>query len=151
MDPPIGLTNICSLSSKFLPKSLIFLSQFFQERLLRIKRNFLCGLGLGPSRQIVEFSILGALTTGIAMTSTQSLPPPLHRLEDQPVNLISSSDTNWLLNGAMDSDDVIVPSPQTNGQTNRNGVETTATETPTVIPPLGPENHVVKNNKGVPW
>ena len=81
------------------------------------------------------------------MTSTEPLPPPLHRLEDQPVNLISSSDTNWLLNGAMDQDDVKVPSRQTNG----NGVETAATETPTVIPPLGPENHVVKNNKGVPW
>ena len=88
------------------------------------------------------------------MTSTEPLPPPLHRLEDQPVNLISSSDTNWLLNGAMDQDDVKMPSRQTNG----NGVETAAagaaaaaTDTPTVIPPLGPENNVVKNNKGVPW
>ena len=82
------------------------------------------------------------------MTSTQALPPPLHRLEDQPANLISSSDTNWLLNGEMDQDDVKVP----NGR-HENGVEppAAATKTPTVIPPLGPESQVVKIDKGVPW
>ena len=81
------------------------------------------------------------------MTSTQALPPPMHRLDDQPTNLISSSDTNWLLNGANDQDDVKVPSQPQNGV----GTNGAATETPTVIPPLQPESQVIKNNKGVPW
>ena len=82
------------------------------------------------------------------MTSVAAIPPPLHRLEDQPVNLISSSDENWLLNGAMDQEDVKVSSrpEQTNG-----GTTTAAAEKPMVIPPLQPESQVVKNNKAVPW
>lgn len=86
------------------------------------------------------------------MTSTETLPPPLHRLEDQPQNLISSSDTDWLLNGAMDEEDVKVPSGPQNGVA-QNGVESNgaAAETPMVIPPLQPESQIVKNNKAVPW
>lgn len=86
------------------------------------------------------------------MTSTENLPPPLHRLEDQPDNLISSSDTNWLLNGAMDEEDVKVPNGPQNGVA-QNGVETNGadTETPMVIPPLQPESQIVKDNKAVPW
>ena len=82
------------------------------------------------------------------MTSVAAIPSPLHRLEDQPVNLISSSNENWLLNGAMDQEDVKVSSrPE-----HKNGETTTAAaETPMVIPPFQPESHVVKNNKAVPW
>ena len=84
------------------------------------------------------------------MASTEALPPPTHRLDDQPTNLISSSDTNWLLNGANDEEDVKVPSQPQNG-VGTNGTNGAAKETPTVIPPLQPESQVIKNNKGVPW
>ncbi len=82
------------------------------------------------------------------MTSTAVIPPPLHRLENQPDNLITSSDANWLLNGAMDQDDTKTPNgiEKSNGET-----AIAATETPTVIPPLQPESKPIKNNKAVPW
>ncbi|KAF6235302.1 hypothetical protein HO173_006497 [Letharia columbiana] len=79
------------------------------------------------------------------MTSTAPLPPPLHRLDDQPDNLIASSDVNWLLNGTMDQEDAkMPPQPETN-------LETTATNGHTIIPPLQPESKPVKDNKAVPW
>ncbi len=94
------------------------------------------------------------------MTSTATIPPPLHRLENQPDNLITSSDANWLLNGAMDQEDTKTQNgtEKSNGETavaatEKSNGETAvaATETPTVIPPLQPESKVIKNNKAVPW
>ena len=82
------------------------------------------------------------------MTSVAAVPSPLHRLEDQPVDLISSSNKNWLWNGAMDQEDVKV----LNGGKHKNGETTTAAaEKPMVIPPFQPESQVIKNNKAVPW
>lgn len=80
------------------------------------------------------------------MTSVDTIPPPLHRLEDQPDNLIASSDVNWLLNGAMDQEEAKMPSQP------ENHIETTTmTEAHTIIPPLQPESRPPKDNKAVPW
>ena len=101
------------------------------------------------------------------MSATAIHSPPLHRLEDQPTNLIATSsdsdtDAQWLLTGAMDQDDVAVVkikdekngvngSGTMNGGTNGNGNVEEEVVNAEVIPPLQPESPVVRDNKGVPW
>ena len=72
-------------------------------------------------------------------TSTDTAPPPPHRLDHQPDQLIASSDVNWPLNGDMDQDQAKLPSqPKIHLETSN------ATEGHTEIKP-------VKDNKAVPW
>ena len=87
------------------------------------------------------------------MTSTDTMPPPLHHLESQPDNLMASSDVvdssespPTLLNGFLDQEKTPLPShPASNVET------TNGTEGHVVIPPLQPESRPVKDNKAVPW
>ena len=82
------------------------------------------------------------------MASTNTIPPPLVRLESQPDNLMGSSDvaevSNLLpanVNGIQDE----VKIPATNGRESHQALAT-GTEKNAVIPP---ESR--KDNKGVPW
>lgn len=111
------------------------------------------------------------------MTSVDTVPPPLTRLESQPDDLMGSADVDGasallqghtgvaLGDGAMTSKpngsesspgalDEAKPNHSVNGEAETpasNGPPDfpTGTEKPGVLPPLQPE--VKKNNKGVPW
>ena len=73
------------------------------------------------------------------MASTDTIPPPLVRLESQPDNLMGSSDVAEVSN----PDEVKIPA--TNGRESHQALAT-GTEKNAVIPP---ESR--KDNKGVPW
>ena len=87
------------------------------------------------------------------MTTTASLPPPLHHLDSQPDNLLASSDVAngsyvppRILSEVMDQERARLPqapemkTPASNGPTES-----------TEVPPLQPESKPVKDNRAVPW